>query len=172
MRVIFYFVLMVIFICSQPFASSLWTGHRQAEWIHLPVKEDKAIPVLSAVEDILLFDNGIRMKSRVDTGAEGSSLHAEEVTVTDEHGQKYAHFYTLDDRGHRYELKEKIHDIVEVTNTSGIPERRYVIEKSVILKGKTIVGKVNLKDRSNMNFKFLIGRDLIKSEGFLVDINS
>lgn len=155
MRMIVYFCLLIVFSFSEVFASSL----------------DEMPQVLAAVEDILLFDNGIRLKSRVDTGAEGSSLHAEELTIFHENGEQYAHFYTLDDQGHRYEMKEKIQDIVQVTNTSGIPESRYVIQKNIVLKGKTIVGNVNLKDRSHMNFKFLIGRDLIKSEGFLVNIN-
>lgn len=169
MRIIFYFVVVIIFSFSEVFATSMMSNKPQEVLFDSLV--DKTPKILAAIEDVLLLKHGISLKSRVDTGAEGSSLHAEDVQVLQENGVRYAHFYTLDDYGHRYKMKEKIQDIVEVTNTSGIPEKRYVIRTNLVLKGKAMMGNVNLKDRSRMNFKFLIGRDLIQKEGFLVNIN-
>jgi hypothetical protein len=172
MRIIVYFAVLIIFSCNQLSAASLNVDESQ---LLFPKNSSELCIhqtlVLSETEDMLFTKNGIKVKGRVDTGAESSSLHAEDMMVFEENGQQYVHFYTMDDEGSRFEMKEKIQDVTSVTNTSGIAEKRYVIRTSIVLKGKEIMGNINLKDRSNMSFKFLIGRNLIKDQGFLVNVN-
>lgn len=128
--------------------------------------------VFSAIEDVLFLKSDFKLRSRVDTGASQSSLHAEDLHIIEENGVTYADFYTVDDAGARYKMKEQVFRTAEITNTSGIAEKRYVIQTQINVHGIVLTTQVNLKDRSNMQFKFLVGRNLIKNGGFIVDINA
>ncbi|MCC5792822.1 MAG: ATP-dependent zinc protease [Legionellaceae bacterium] len=126
--------------------------------------------VLGPVEDIRINRINYQTASRVDTGAKSSSLHAEELYIFSLNGEEYIRFFTVDEQGNRYQLTKKIHDLVEVKNTSGVSEKRYVIREKIELNGREFMVNINLKDRSNMKYKFLMGRDLIKQGEFLVDV--
>ena len=155
--------------CSCGFARSLLADNQAVS--HHP-QSICVSHVLGAIEDVLFVSPGIKVKSRVDTGAGISSLHVEELNVYQEKGTYYVHFYVIDEGGNRYLMKEKIAGMVGITNTSGIMEKRYMIRQTIILKGKQFKVVINLNDRTHMSFKFIIGRDLLKQGGFLVDISA
>ena len=114
--------------------------------------------MVGAVEKIVFPKTDMHLIGRVDTGARRSSLHAKHIKLVEEDNQSYVQFYAIDDFGKRYKMREKLQYITEVTNTSGIAEKRFVIRTHVLLKNKKYYIDVNLKDRSNMQYKFLIGR--------------
>lgn len=130
----------------------------------------KQADILGPVEEIQINSIDYATPSRVDTGAKSSSLHAQELSRYTRNGEDYIRFQTVDENGNEYEMNRKIHHLIKVTNTSGVPEKRYVIREQVELKGRTFWVNINLKDRSNMKYKFLMGRDLIKKGNFLVDV--
>lgn len=126
--------------------------------------------MVGALEKVVFTNTDMQITGRVDTGAGRSSLHAKNIQLLEEGNQNYVQFYAVDDLGHHYKMKEKLQYVSEVTNTSGIPEKRFVIRTQVVLKNKTYNIDVNLKDRSNMQYKFLIGRDLLKKGGYVVNL--
>ena len=127
---------------------------------------------LSETETVLIADSALNIKGRVDTGAKQSSLHALDVKVIEENNEQYVQFHSLDDSGQFHDMKEKVEYVTQITNTSGVPERRYVIKTRVTIKNKEYIVNVNLKDRSRMHYKFLIGRDLLKQGGYTVDVGA
>ena len=127
--------------------------------------------ILGPVETIEINSIDYATPSRVDTGAKSSSLHAKKVHRYTRNGEDYIRFQTIDENGNEYEMDKKVHHLIKVTNTSGVPEKRYVICEQIELKGRTFWVNINLKDRSNMKYKFLLGRDLIKKGNFLVDVS-
>jgi len=46
---------------------------------------------------------------------------------------------------------------------------RPVIEADIVIRGKKIVSKFTLADRSHMKYPMLIGQNILKKEGFLID---
>ena len=46
---------------------------------------------------------------------------------------------------------------------------RAVVKGSVVLAGKRIRAKFNVADRRHMKYKILIGRNVLKGKGFLID---
>jgi hypothetical protein len=126
--------------------------------------------MVGPLEKVVFTAADMQITGRVDTGAGKSSLHAKHIELLEEGDQNYVQFYAVDDLGNRYKMKEKLQYVSEITNTSGIPEKRYVIRTQVVLKNKTYSIDVNLKDRSNMQYKFLIGRDLLKKGGYVVKV--
>jgi hypothetical protein len=126
--------------------------------------------MIGALEKVVFTATDMKITARVDTGAGRSSLHAKHIQLLEENEENYVQFYAVDDLGNRYKMKEKLQYMSEITNTSGIPEKRYVIRTQIVLKNKIYDIDVNLKDRSNMQYKFLIGRDLLKKGGYVVKI--
>ncbi|MBA2650155.1 MAG: ATP-dependent zinc protease [Legionella sp.] len=125
---------------------------------------------LGSIERVSFTAFDMQIDSRVDTGARRSSLHAKSIQLIEEGDQRFVQFYAIDDLGHAHKMKEKLRYISEITNTSGISEKRFVIRTFIVLKNKKYSIDVNLKDRSNMQYKFLIGRDLLKKGGYLVKV--
>lgn len=48
---------------------------------------------------------------------------------------------------------------------------RVVVEEDIILKGEKLHVLINLADRSNMKYAFLIGREALKEGDFLIEPN-
>lgn len=113
--------------------------------------------------------------ARVDTGARTTSIHAIDVRVTngsadpEENVGKTVTFKTLNRKGKPTVLQFPIIKVSSVKNSQG-EEQRYVIELELSLRDVKKKTEVNLRDRTKMEYKLLIGRSLL-SKDFLVDVD-
>ncbi len=113
--------------------------------------------------------------ARIDTGARITSIHAVDVTITDrsavpdENVGKMISFQTINRDGKVQQLTAVIVRVSTVKNSQGT-EQRYVIELPLAWKHVKKKVEVNLRDRSRMTYKLLIGRNWL-SEDFLVDVD-
>jgi hypothetical protein len=102
--------------------------------------------IIKSVEEIIIFGNYTKtVKARIDTGADQSSIDknlAKELGLNKYIGK------------------------INVISANGI-QLRDMIEINYNLAGKNIKGIFNISDRSNLNYKILIGRNDLK--GFLVN---
>ena len=113
--------------------------------------------------------------ARIDTGARVTSMHAMNLTIEKgsdtarENIGKKVSFQTRNRDGKSMTIIAPIVEVSTVKNSQGV-EQRYVIE--LLLSWKDIQKKVavNLRDRSRMNYKLLIGRNWL-SKDFLVDVD-
>jgi len=72
-------------------------------------------------------------------------------------------------KGERTKVTTKIIDVSKVRNAQGV-EYRYVVNLNLNWQGMDKSGHVNLRDRSAMSYKLLIGRNWL-SDDFVVDVN-
>lgn len=114
-------------------------------------------------------------RARIDTGARVTSIHATKVSITDNSkepekniGRKIT-FTTANRDGKSQQLTRRIKRISTVRNSQGT-ERRYIIELTLSWKNVTKTVEVNLRDRSRMTYKLLIGRNWLSGD-FLVDVD-
>ncbi len=155
---------------------------------------------------ISLPEMGLTYLSRIDTGARTTSLHAKDIIVegfdaeavdqevTDEasasqpdnaaevidkksHIGRNIQFRTMNELNQQATYTAKVIDVSRVRNAQGI-EDRYVVELDLEWQGLNKRVKVNLRDRSAMTYKLLIGRnwlagdvlvDVAQSEGIIND---
>ncbi|MEL6109809.1 MAG: RimK/LysX family protein [Planctomycetota bacterium] len=117
------------------------------EWVSLP---DLGIPFI---------------KSKVDTGAKSSSLHALQLETYMRGDDEYIRFlvppYQRSERSAvRCDLP--LHDRRVVRSSSGEASERYVIQTTVRWKGRSWLVDVTLADRTKMAFRMLLGRETLR----------
>jgi hypothetical protein len=130
--------------------------------------------IIGAVERLQIKDAGLDYLARIDTGARTTSLHAIDLEIEDDEGDylknvgKQATFTTINEQGKESILHKPISDITKVNNAQGI-EYRYMVKMDIIWKEQRKRIDINLRDRSSMKYKLLIGRDWLSGD-FLVDV--
>ena len=134
----------------------------------------KTKTILGWREWVSLPEFGIeRIKAKVDTGARTSALHAFNLRLFDDSGQRMVHF-----KIHPIQRKNdvvveciaRVKDERIITDSGGHKEQRIVIETPVKIGDHIRQVEVTLTDRDNMLFRMLLGRTAIRPH-FLVDPN-
>ena len=130
--------------------------------------------VLGRVENVVLEDAALKLKARIDTGAGVSSVHAEILDVfrADATGvfRDRIVFRLSDTSGRVVRLERDVLEWMRVKRkgVSGFIDRPVVL-MDFCLGGKQIEARVNLANRSRFIYPLLIGRNVLKAGGFLID---
>ncbi len=126
-----------------------------------PVQAQEKITI-GLVEDVIFLPWGIKLPARIDTGAARSSLDARDLVVKG----KFVEFRLPKKYGGR-QLRQRIVSWQTIRSAEG-RERRPVVELELCVGPKRLRARINLNDRSGMDYPFLIGRDILRGN-FLVD---
>ena len=120
----------------------------------------------------MVEEAGVELKARIDTGAGLSSIDAEilQIEKAPDSGKERVVF-NVRSRGRKTKTIEK--DVVEWASIKrkGVKEydRRPVVTLHLCVGGKRIQGRVNLADRNRFLYPVLVGRNLLRTGGFLID---
>ncbi len=131
--------------------------------------------IIGPVAPISILESGLTFETRIDTGAVENSLHAVDLKV--EHGEqdmeknigKRLSFTTENEKGESHRVNAMIVETSLIRNAQG-SEIRYMVELTVGQPGQEYKVKVNLRDRSKMSYKFLIGRNWLQGH-YMVDVS-
>lgn len=134
---------------------------------HAQLLKEKVL--IGRVEWVELPDLKIKHRARIDTGAKTTSLHAVNIEEVQQGGELYVKFQTVNSEDKRVELVRKVDTTQRVSNTGGIITKRYVIKEKVKIGSIEKEVLINLNDRSRMEYKFLVGRNLLLGR-FIVDV--
>lgn len=130
--------------------------------------------LVGAVERIRLIETDMDFQARIDTGARSTSLHAVDQIVQEceqdkqKNIGKFVTFKTRNEQGAEKELRMKITKVTKVSNAQGI-EYRYMVKMNLFWNNCHKQIDINLRDRSLMQYKLLIGRDWLHGD-YLVDV--
>lgn len=131
--------------------------------------------VIGATEVMRVEEAQLDFAARIDTGARTTSLHALELEIEDPASRvednvgRKIRFRVFNERGQSARLSSVIADIVRVRQPQGT-EFRYAVPLHLTWQGVRKELLVNLRDRSAMEYKLLVGRDWIRGS-FLVDVD-
>ena len=117
---------------------------------------------IGEVEDIVLVPWAVTLPARIDTGASISSLDARNISVRN----NIAEFRLGKEYG-GLRLQLPVVGWSQIQNSMG-SEKRPVVEIGICLGSKLIRSLATLKDRSQMAYPFLVGRNVLNG-GFVVD---
>ena len=108
---------------------------------------------------------------KVDTGAYTSAIHCHRIEVREEEGREVLHFTLLDPTHKKYDNCEFTTDRFReksIRSSSGVAERRYIIETRIRVFGQTSDIEFSLSERGEMRFPILLGRKFLMGK-FVVD---
>lgn len=120
--------------------------------------------IVGAVEEVVLLPWNIKLLARIDTGAAISSLDARSLTVSNNMA-----VFKLPNDGAEVELKLPVVGQRRIRHADGA-EFRPLVQLEMCIGPHRISTKVNLNDRSKMEYPLLIGRNIL-ARRFLVDVN-
>ncbi|MCP3428342.1 ATP-dependent zinc protease family protein [Opacimonas viscosa] len=128
--------------------------------------------IIGHLESIELPELGIKQLTvRVDTGAQTSSLHVDNIqrVLVD---TKPAVSFDIHPEIHNVEKVVRctalLHDVRKVKSSNGISEQRYVIKTLAVLGAHQWNIEITLTDRSDMTYLMLLGRQAL-NEHFYID---
>ncbi|MEO0531273.1 MAG: RimK/LysX family protein [Planctomycetota bacterium] len=133
---------------------------------------------IGPVAPITVATSGVTFEARVDTGAAVTSLHCppDWVEIVDAEPDPFANIgkpirLRLENRdGKEAWIDTRITDYVEVRSANGA-EHRYRIRLPLSFGDVVKETIVNLKDRSSMTHRMLLGRDFLAGD-FSVDVSA
>lgn len=128
--------------------------------------------VIGRSEYMDITDVALEVPAKIDTGAFRSSIHARDISVEEENGKPVLKCNLL---GHPCSpvlrpFKTNEFSRVNVTNSFGMEEERYLVSLKVKLGPKVFLSPFTLADRSNNLFPILAGRTMLKNR-YLVDVS-
>jgi hypothetical protein len=107
--------------------------------------------------------------TRIDTGAQTSSLHVDHISENKVTGMLDFEFHPdTHDVTKTIKCSAKIVDRKRIKSSNGEKESRYIINTLAVMGELTWTVRLSLTDRSSMNHLMLLGREAMKGE-MLVD---
>jgi hypothetical protein len=117
---------------------------------------------IGLVEEIILLPWMVKIPARIDTGAAVSSLDVRGLTVKGQTAE-----FNLSPKYGGSRISVPIVGWQKVRSAES-RERRPIVEIDLCVGPKKLRARVNLNDRSQVQYPFLIGRNILK-ENFVVD---
>ena len=120
------------------------------------------------IERVKLGADGLVVAAKLDTGADTSSLHAENIRWEKRADGEWVAFDVIGAGGETVRLQHKVVRIARIKRDSGLAQKRPTIVMGVCLGTVYELTEVNLTDRSRFNYEMLIGRSFL-ARRFAVD---
>ncbi|KDM89903.1 ATP-dependent zinc protease [Photobacterium galatheae] len=131
--------------------------------------------IVGQVETIKMPDLDMEFLARIDTGANTTSINAYNIRVLGEKSEdmrenlgSMVEFTTENEKGEKATYKGKIVKVSKIRNAQGV-ERRYAVKMDLSWNGEHKRVSVNLRNRSKLEYKLLIGRNWLMGD-YLVDV--
>lgn len=128
--------------------------------------------IIGWLEEVYLPEYDFLIKTKIDTGAKNSSIHAMDVEyVKKRDGEDVKIRFKTMDLKRRYQIIEA--DVVRevrIKKPKFITRTRPEIELEICLGGVRKRIRVNLADRGGMNYRMILGRTALEGD-FMVDVS-
>ncbi len=126
-----------------------------------PLQPKVPLRVIGEVEPIYFLPMKSPFLSRIDTGAETSSVDADDIRPFERDGEKWVGFDLVNwETGEKYHFEKKIKRQPTVKRING-DEERIVVVMDIKMGGKIVKEEFSLAKRDRFNYQGLIGRNIL-----------
>ena len=133
---------------------------------------DMNLPIVGAVEWATVEPGNIRLEARIDTGAESTSVHAEDIQLVEKDGKRWVHFSLLNpDTDEKVPVELRLRKKIKVKQSDSEKQTRYMVEMWITLGKIRSLVEVTLSDRDHMEYPLLIGRNMLV-DTMIVDVSA
>ncbi|MDH3998380.1 MAG: RimK/LysX family protein [Desulfuromonadales bacterium] len=127
--------------------------------------------VIGELENVTFREEGLRLKARIDTGAETSSLGVASQQKFERDGKKWIQFTVEDPASEKViEFERPLIRIAKIKRHGAEALERPVVKLKITLGAIDITREFTLADRTQYAYPTLIGRNVLSGK-FLVDVN-
>lgn len=124
---------------------------------------NRSLEILGWVENAWLNEPEIKIKAKLDTGAETSSLDAVIVKKFRKDGKRWVRFKVRDwESGEEYLLVRERVRTVGIVQHDGSRQVRPVVEFTMCLAGRRLQTEVSLINRQEFLYPLLLGRNALE----------
>lgn len=136
-----------------------------------PAASNSKYQRLGQVEYVDVVPYKFRQKARIDTGAETSSIDAQEIVEFERDGKPWVKFVMKDrNTGETVEMRAPVRRTVLIKQHGVDNVRRQVISLTLAIGNLKDDVEVTLADRENFEYPILIGRNFLQGRA-LVDVS-
>ena len=138
----------------------------------LSAEDVREMEILGWVENIWLRGPDMRLKAKLDSGAETSSLHAIIIKRFREDGKRWVRFQVQDPRsGKVITVVRERQRTIGIVRHAGENQVRPTVLMKYCISGKEHEAEFSLVDRNQFNYPVLLGRDALEQYA-LIDAGS
>lgn len=164
----------VLIVPPLVYAAAQTDGAKNAVQENLQCQDMGQLVIIGEAEYVSLSDKSqksLRLKARIDTGAQTSSLGVMDFELFERDGNKWVTFSVADEMNNRIiEFKRPLARMIKIKQHGKKALERPVVRMLISLKGKPLNAEFSLADRSRFQYPVLIGRNVLRSH-FLVDVS-
>ena len=129
------------------------------------------LPIVGAVEWAAVGRSELMMEARIDTGADTTSIHADNIQLVEKDGRRYVRFVLVEpETGRQVRQELRLRRRVLIKQSNGLRDRRFVVRMWVAVGDARSHIDVNLTDRSDFEYPMLIGRNFL-TDSLIVDVS-
>jgi hypothetical protein len=128
----------------------------------LIVAQEKMI--VGLVEKVSIYPGNIFIRAKVDTGTKTCSLDASHLIEFERDNEKWVRFKVTNHLEKTISISRKVERVVKIKEHKGPLQRRPVVLLGICLGNIYKEVEVNLANRSNFNYKMLIGRNFMDDD--------
>lgn len=129
------------------------------------------LPIVGGVETVKVEPGDLMLEARVDTGAETTSIHAEDIALIEKDGKRYVRFTLLNETtGEPVPMELRLRRRVLIKQHGRESERRYVVRMWLTLGDTRNRVDVTLSDREDFEYPLLVGRNFLVDSA-IVDVS-
>ncbi len=134
---------------------------------------NRNLEILGWVENAWLHDPEMKIKAKLDTGAETSSLDAEIIKKFRKGGKRWVRFRVRDrDNDEEYLLVRERIRTIGVVQHDGSRQVRPVVKVDMCIAGRSLETEVSLVDRGEFIYPLLLGRNALESFALIDPANT
>jgi hypothetical protein len=126
--------------------------------------EPKELIILGWAETVTLIDAGFKLRAKLDTGAETSSLDARIIKNFRKDGKRWVRFAITNPKtGEEHVLVRERLRTIGVVQHEGINQVRPTVVLQMCVADRLLDVEVSLVDRSEFSYRLLLGRSALAS---------
>lgn len=113
------------------------------------------------IENVIMTSDGLQFKAKLDTGADTSSINAQNIRQIIKDGKASVRFTLKDDKGKEIRIVRPISRMVKIRSRSNASLIRVVVKLKICVGGLVVNSEFNLTDRGRFRYQVLLGRSLL-----------
>ncbi|WP_164870873.1 ATP-dependent zinc protease family protein [Mesobaculum littorinae] len=132
--------------------------------------QDNALHIIGAYTDVEITAGGhdFQLFAKIDTGADSSSIDARDIETFERDDDDWVRFRVP--LGEGDEMVEIETPVIDTVGIVGEEDDRPVVEMELCVGEVLMTADVNLADRSELDYRMILGREYLARGGFLVHV--